>query len=218
MERLAGLHPRNNTFPAEVLLELAAEAIAESGRHRPNRSSTRGSGTATCPSTSSTASPSSTRAITRCMAAAMIRAGVYPDLLDEAYGWGIEDMWRTPSMPWCLRPESLPSGPDDSLEEIATALAERQGSRWLRTALTAGHEGDHDVGGVAVEVLPPAVIDGRRPRIGVAGGDLDVTQGHAGVEGGHDEGGSQHVGMDDPEPGLLADGADPAVRRAPVEP
>ncbi len=27
------------------------------------------------------------------MAAAMIRAGVYPDLLDEAYGWGIDDMW-----------------------------------------------------------------------------------------------------------------------------
>jgi hypothetical protein len=28
------------------------------------------------------------------MAAAMIRAGVYPDLLDEAYGWGINDMWE----------------------------------------------------------------------------------------------------------------------------
>ena len=31
MERLAALHPRHNTFPAEVLLELAADAIAESG-------------------------------------------------------------------------------------------------------------------------------------------------------------------------------------------
>ena len=30
-EQLAALHPRNNTFPAEVLLELAAEAIGESG-------------------------------------------------------------------------------------------------------------------------------------------------------------------------------------------
>jgi hypothetical protein len=27
MARLAALHPRNNTFPAEVLLELAGEAI-----------------------------------------------------------------------------------------------------------------------------------------------------------------------------------------------
>jgi hypothetical protein len=31
MDRLANLHIENNTFPAEVLLELAAEAIAESG-------------------------------------------------------------------------------------------------------------------------------------------------------------------------------------------
>ena len=28
------------------------------------------------------------------MVAAMIRGGVYPDLLDEAYGWGIDDMWE----------------------------------------------------------------------------------------------------------------------------
>jgi hypothetical protein len=31
MEQLAALQPRNNPFPAEVLLELAAEAIEESG-------------------------------------------------------------------------------------------------------------------------------------------------------------------------------------------
>jgi len=30
-ERLGELHPRNNTFPAEVVLEPAAEAITESG-------------------------------------------------------------------------------------------------------------------------------------------------------------------------------------------
>ncbi len=31
MVQLAALQPRNNTFPAEVLLELAAEIIEESG-------------------------------------------------------------------------------------------------------------------------------------------------------------------------------------------
>jgi hypothetical protein len=31
MEQLEALHLHNNTFPAEVLLELAAEAIEESG-------------------------------------------------------------------------------------------------------------------------------------------------------------------------------------------
>ena len=70
---------------------------------------------------------------------------------------------------------------------------------------------------MAVEVLAPAVIDGGRPRIGVAGGDLDVTQGHPRVECRHDESGTQHVGMDDPEAGPPTNGADPAVRRAPVE-
>jgi hypothetical protein len=35
--RLAPLHPKNNTFPGEVLLELAADAIEEAGatRERP---------------------------------------------------------------------------------------------------------------------------------------------------------------------------------------
>jgi hypothetical protein len=32
--RLARLHPENNTFPGEVLLELAADAIEESGSSR----------------------------------------------------------------------------------------------------------------------------------------------------------------------------------------
>ena len=31
MDQLAELHPKDNTFPAEELLELAAEAIEESG-------------------------------------------------------------------------------------------------------------------------------------------------------------------------------------------
>jgi hypothetical protein len=51
---------------------------------------------------------------------------------------------------------------------------------------------------MAVEVLPPAVIDGRRPRVGVARCDLDVTQRHPRVKRGHDERGAQHVGMDNP--------------------
>jgi hypothetical protein len=84
-------------------------------------------------------------------------------------------------------------------------------------ALAAGHERHDDVGGMTIEVLPSAVIDGCRSRVGVASGELDVPQGQAGVERGHDEGGPEHVGMDEPEPGLLSNGADPAVRRTTVE-
>ncbi len=39
---------------------------------------------------------------------------------------------------------------------------------------TACDEGDDDVGGVAVEVLAPTIVNGRGPRIGVAGRDLHV--------------------------------------------
>ena len=49
------------------------------------------------------------------------------------------------------------------------------------------------------------------------GGDLDVTQGHPRIERRHDEGGSEHVGMDDAEAGPPPDRADPAVCRPPVE-
>jgi hypothetical protein len=52
---------------------------------------------------------------------------------------------------------------------------------------------------------------------GVAGRDLDVAKGHSCVEGGHDEGCSQHVRVDLAQPAPLADGADPAMRGAPVE-
>ena len=81
----------------------------------------------------------------------------------------------------------------------------------------AGDEGHHDVGGVLVEVLPAPVVDGGGPRVGVAGGDLDVAEGDPGVEGGHDEGRAQHVGVDVAEAGPPADGRHPAVGGAPVE-
>ena len=51
------------------------------------------------------------------------------------------------------------------------------------------------IGGVAVEVLSAPVVDRRGAWVGVAGGDLDVAQGDAGVEGGHDERCAEHVGM-----------------------
>ena len=70
--------------------------------------------------------------------------------------------------------------------------------------LPSGHEGDDDVGSMAVEVLPPAVVDGRGPRVGVAGGELDVTQRHSGVEGRRDEGRSGSMwGWTIPSPALL---------------
>ena len=44
-------------------------------------------------------------------------------------------------------------------------------------------ESDYDVGGVAVEVRSSPVVDGCSAWVGVAGGDLDVSEWDAGVEG-----------------------------------
>ena len=70
---------------------------------------------------------------------------------------------------------------------------------------------------MAIEVLAAPVVDRRRARVGVPGGELHIPQRHAGVEGGHDERGPQHVRVHRAEPGALADGPNPAVRGAPVE-
>ena len=82
---------------------------------------------------------------------------------------------------------------------------------------TAGNERDDDVCGMSVEVLTSSVIDRRRPRIGMSGGDLDIAQRNTGVERGHDEPGPQHVGVDGPKTSPLADRAHPTVGGSAVE-
>ena len=64
MVQLAGLQPRNNTFPAEVLLELAAEAIEESGASPADPVNYEGMRDRHLPEYHSVASTSSTRATT----------------------------------------------------------------------------------------------------------------------------------------------------------
>jgi hypothetical protein len=61
------------------------------------------------------------------MAAAMIRAGVYPDLVDEAYGWGTDDMWEYAFYALVLYGRMAAERTGRSVDGIASALAERRG-------------------------------------------------------------------------------------------
>ena len=61
------------------------------------------------------------------MAAAMIRAGVYPDLLDEAYGWGIDDMWEYAFYALVLYGRVAGERTGRTAEAVAMAIAERRG-------------------------------------------------------------------------------------------
>jgi hypothetical protein len=127
MEQLADLHPRNNTFPAEVLLELAAEAIEESGASPADPIQYEGMRDRHLPEYHFRGKYEQHKSHYALMAAAMIRAGVYPDLLDEAHGWGIDDMWKYAFYALVLYGRMAAERTGRSLGEIASALAEQRG-------------------------------------------------------------------------------------------
>ncbi len=70
---------------------------------------------------------------------------------------------------------------------------------------------------MAVEPLAPVVVDGRLPGIDMMVGELDVTEGHLGVEGSHDEGGAEHVRVDVTQSSAPSDGAHRAMGGAPIQ-
>jgi hypothetical protein len=91
--RLAPLHPRHDTFPGEVLLDLATDAIAISDASRQSpmlfediRERYLPDGTA-----NTKAQHHKTKFALR--AAAMLHGGVDPGLLEEVQWWRTDDLW-----------------------------------------------------------------------------------------------------------------------------
>jgi hypothetical protein len=126
-ERLANLHVKNNTFPAEVLLELAAEAIAESGVSPTEPIQYEGIRDRYLPEFSFRGKSQQHKSHYALMAAPMIAAGVYPDLLDEAYGWGLEDMWEYAFYALLVYARIAAERTGRSSGAVAIAMAERRG-------------------------------------------------------------------------------------------
>jgi hypothetical protein len=127
MEQLAALQPRNNTFQAEVLLELAAEAIEESGASPADPINYEGMRDRHFPEYHFRGKYQQHKSHYALMAGAMIRAGVYPDLLDEASGWGFDDMWKFAFYAVVLYGRVAAERTGSSLNEIAAVLAARRG-------------------------------------------------------------------------------------------
>ena len=92
-ERLAPLHPKNNTFPGEVLLELAADAIEEAGATRERPLEFERIRTRHLPEDRAHTRAQHHKAEYALRAAAMVRAGVDPGLLDEVSWWRTDDLW-----------------------------------------------------------------------------------------------------------------------------
>lgn len=91
--RLAALHPRNDTFPGEVLLELAADAIELSGASRQAPIEFEGIRDRYLPEAAAHTSAEHHKSKFALRAAAMLRAGVDPGLLDEVSWWRTDDLW-----------------------------------------------------------------------------------------------------------------------------
>jgi hypothetical protein len=127
MDQLGQLHLPRDTFPAEVLLELAAEAIAESGASQAEPIGYEGIRERYLSEYEFRGKSQQHKSHYALTAAAMIRAGIYPDLLDEAYGSGIEDMWTYAFYALVVYSRAASERTGRSLEEIATSLAEHQG-------------------------------------------------------------------------------------------
>ena len=92
-DRLAPLHPRQNTFPGEVLLDLAADAIGVSGATRRSPLEFEGIRDRYLPEAVAHTKAQHHKSKYALRAAAMLRGGVDPGLLDEVQWWRSDDLW-----------------------------------------------------------------------------------------------------------------------------
>jgi hypothetical protein len=90
---LALLHPKNDTFPGEVLLALAADALDEAGATRESPVPYEGIRERYLPECGFRGRNDHRKSHYALTAAAMIRAGVQPDLLGEVVWWSTDDLW-----------------------------------------------------------------------------------------------------------------------------
>jgi hypothetical protein len=91
--RLEPLHPRHNTFPGEVLLDLAADAIEISGANRRSPLEFEGIRDRYLPEGIAHTKAQHHKSRYALRAAAMVQGGVDPGLLDEVQWWRSDDLW-----------------------------------------------------------------------------------------------------------------------------
>ena len=124
---LRELHPRNNTFPGEVLLELAADAIEESGATRSDPIDYEDIRARYLPEAEFRGRNEHHKSHYALQAAAMIRAGVQPDLLGEIYWWNTDDLWEYALYAFVIYVRVAAERSGRSVAEVSARLAARHG-------------------------------------------------------------------------------------------
>jgi hypothetical protein len=90
---LADLHPRDNTFPGEVFLHVAADALDWCGASRPDPLPLEGLGARFLPERTFRGRENHKLQYAVLVAAAL-HGGTEPDLLDEVAWWQAGDFWQ----------------------------------------------------------------------------------------------------------------------------
>ena len=90
---LAPLHPRNDTFPGEVFLRLAADALQWCGASRAEPLPLEGLRERYLPECAFRGRQSA-KLQYAVLAAAAVRGGTEPDLLEETAHWQTDDFWQ----------------------------------------------------------------------------------------------------------------------------
>ncbi len=93
LSRLQPLHPRHNTFPGEVFLRLAADALAWSGASPARPLPLEGIREKFLPEFGGRGRDRR-KLQYAVLAAAALRGGAGPDLLDEVAWWQTDDFWQ----------------------------------------------------------------------------------------------------------------------------
>jgi hypothetical protein len=125
--KLEPLHPPHDTFPGEVLLELAADAIDEAGASRAEPIEFEGIRDRYLPECTAHTKEQHYKSAFAIRAAAMTRAGVDPGLLDEAGRWRADDLWMWSVDALVVYIRVAADRTSTSVADVCQRLAARQG-------------------------------------------------------------------------------------------
>ena len=125
--RLAPLHPRHNTFPAEVLVDLAADAIMFSGASRQRPIEFEGIRERYLPDAIAQTKAEHHKSKFALRAAAMLHGGVDPGLLDEVQWWRTDDLWYWSLEALAAYVRAAADRTGQSVESVCRRVADERG-------------------------------------------------------------------------------------------
>ena len=128
VNELAPLHPRNNTFPGEVFFCLAADALDWCGASRADPLALEGMRERFLPECAFRGRQNKKLQFA-ILAAAALRGGTEPDLLDEVAWWQTDDFWQYALYAAVAYIRAAASRAGAPVRRVCQELAQREGPR-----------------------------------------------------------------------------------------